>query len=93
MVKKTTVHCDQCGQRVDYTDADSDCYEEGFYPTEGKPYKEVKFSNHFKTSCGSSSHPIKPLVIPDNICSKRCMIDYFHIWATSLPDSRKVSDG
>jgi len=89
-MKKTTTHCDHCGKQVDYIDSDCDYNEEGFFlaTDDAKQPSTVQFRNSFRTNCGTSSHPIELLVMPNNICDKDCMIKYFNKWLMKLPESR-----
>ncbi len=84
-MKQTTIHCDNCGKRVDYTDCDDTNHNNGFTLQNDSNYP-IRYRNHHKTSSGSYHHPIQALVLPDNICSKACMQEYLDVWISSLPE-------
>ena len=88
---KTTIHCDQCDKRVDYLDVDLDHHEEGFQLCP-EAQEEIEFRNSFAHSCGTTHHPIDPLVLPKNICSRGCMMEYFNTWLNNLPLQQKNSE-
>ena len=87
-MKVTKTVCDNCGEQVSYSDIDGDKYDVGF-TLEGEPLN-IRYHNHCPTSSGHSSSPIPEFVLPENICTKHCMVDYFNKWLNTLPE---ITDG